>query len=54
MKGVFAASGRDLELGNHISFLKFEIHLNCVRRSNSDRTLNTENFYVNDQPVNAL
>lgn len=54
LEGIVAANSRDLELVNHISILKFEIRLNCVRRSNSDRTLNTDGFYINDQPVNVL
>jgi len=49
-----AASSRDLEFWIHTVILKFEIHLNCVRRSNSDLKLNTDNFYVNDQPVNTV
>jgi len=49
-----AASSRDLERGYNIRIFKFEIHLNCVRRSNSDHTLYTDIFYVNDQLVIAL
>lgn len=54
LEGTVSASSKDLELVNHISILKFEIRPNCVRRSNSNRTLNTDGFYINDQPVNAL
>jgi len=48
LEGTVAASNRDLELVKHISILKFEIRLNCVPRSNSDRTLNTDGSYIND------
>jgi len=54
LERMVAASIRDLELEYNIRIFKFEIHLNCVRRSNSDHTLNTDIFYVNDQLVIAL
>jgi hypothetical protein len=57
LEGVVAArvaSSRDLGLDSRIRILMFEVHLNFIRGFNSNRKLNTENFYVNDQPVNTL